>query len=110
MTLTDIIALAKQGYKPGDIKELIEIAKTAEHEDKTEPPVEPAKTEPPVEPAKTEPPVDYTAEIEKLKAENEKIKSDLAKAQEMNRTASNPDDETESDDEIIKNMVLSFMR
>ena len=41
MTLTDIIALAKQGYKPGDIKELIEIAKTAEPEDKTEPPVEP---------------------------------------------------------------------
>ena len=106
MTLTDIIALAKQGYKPGDIKELIEIAKTAEPEDKTEPPVEP-----PAEPEdKTEPPIDYTAEIEKLKAENEKIKSDLAKAQEMNRTSPGPEDKTESNDEIIKNMVLSFMR
>ena len=116
MTLTDIIALAKNGYKPGDIKEIIEMAKTIPEPEPFNPPKKEQKPEPneetktePTDDAKT-PPVDYAAELEKLKAENEKIKSDLAKAQEMNRNASSPEIKTESDDEIIKDIVLSFMR
>ena len=33
LNLNDIIALAKQGYKPADVKELIELSKTAEASD-----------------------------------------------------------------------------
>ena len=101
MTIADIIALAKQGYKPGDIKELIELAKTV-------PEPAPEKKEP--EPEKKEPEPDYAAEIEKLKQENEKIKTDLAAAQAENRRASNPETKTESDEDVLKDIVLSFMR
>ena len=108
MTIADIIALAKQGYKPGDIKELIELAKTVPEPapEKKEP--EPEKKEP--EPEKKEPEPDYAAEIEKLKQENEKIKTDLAAAQAENRRASNPETKTESDEDVLKDIVLSFMR
>ena len=99
MTIADIIALAKQGYKPGDIKELIELAKTV-------PEPEPEKKEP----EKKEPGFDYAAEIEKLKQENEKIKTDLAAAQAENRRASNPETKTESDEDVLKDIVVSFMR
>ena len=107
MTIADIIALAKQGYKPGDIRELIELSKTV-----PEPAPEP-EPEPEPEPApddKKEPEPDLTAEIEKLRQENEKIKNDLAVAQAENRRASNPEHETKSDDDVLKDIVLSFMR
>ena len=114
MTIADIIALAKQGYKPGDIKELIELAKTvpeSEPEKKEPEKKEPEKKEPEKkEPEKKEHEFDYAAEIEKLKQENEKIKTDLATAQAENRRASNPETETESDEDVLKDIVLSFMR
>ena len=113
MTIADIIALAKQGYKPGDIKELIELAKTVpepepekKEPEKKEPESEPEKKEP----EKKEPGFDYAAEIEKLKQENEKIKTDLAAAQAENRRASNPETKTESDEDVLKDIVVSFMR
>ena len=39
LNLNDIIALAKQGYKPADVKELIELSKTVEasEEDQQQP-------------------------------------------------------------------------
>ena len=115
MTIADIIALAKQGYKPGDIKELIELAKTvpepeSEPEKKEPEKKEPEKKEPESEPEKKKPEFDYAAEIEKLKQENEKIKTDLAAAQAENRRASNPETETESDEDALKDIVVSFMR
>lgn len=47
MKLEDIIALAKQGYKPSDIKELIELSKedTEEVEIQGETPGDPAESE-----------------------------------------------------------------
>lgn len=115
MTIADIIALAKQGYKPGDIRDLIELSKTVpEPEPFNAPAKKPApEPEPEPEPApedKKEPEPDYAAEIEKLKQENEKIKNDLAAAQAENRRASNPEPATESDDDVLKDIVLSFMR
>lgn len=105
MTIADIIALAKQGYKPGDIRDLIELSKTA-----PEPEPEPDTKEPEPEPDKKEPEPDYAAEIEKLKQENEKIKNDLAAAQAENRRAPNPEPDKESDEDVLKDIVLSFMR
>ena len=110
MTIADIIALAKQGYKPGDIKELIELAKTVPEPESEPEKKEPEKKEPESEPEKKKPEFDYAAEIEKLKQENEKIKTDLAAAQAENRRASNPETETESDEDALKDIVVSFMR
>lgn len=110
MNLTDIITLAKQGYKPGDIKELIELSK-AEPEPKKDP--EPAII-PPEEPK--EPEVvkndfqDFEAEIQILKEENEKIKADLQAAQEANRRTAAPIPEPVSRDEQLKDIARAFWR
>lgn len=87
MKLTDIIALAKQGYKPNDIKELLTLAepteKTANDEPETpekEEPIEDKeqeKEEPVKEPENKEP--DYKA----LYEESQKA---LKEAQKKNRS------------------------
>lgn len=111
MTIKEIITLAMQGYKPGDIKELIELAKEV-----PAPEPEPAQAPEPEPAAVTEsnapeePKIDYAAEIEKLRAENEKIRGDLAKAQEMNRATPQPEIKTKSDQEQINDMFLSLSR
>lgn len=105
MTIADIIALAKQGYKPGDIRDLIELSKTV-----PEPAPEPDPEPEPAPEDEKKPEPDYAAEIEKLKQENEKIKNDLAAAQAENRRASNPEPDAPSDDDVLKDIVLSFMR
>jgi hypothetical protein len=112
MTIADIIALAKQGFKPGDIKEIIELSKTAPKDTEPEKAPEPVKDPEPEkapEPVK-DPEIDYAAEIEKLKSENEKIKKDLAISQEENRRKPGPEIEEESDEEIVQNVLLKLMR
>ena len=56
MKLEDIIALAKQGYKPADIKELVALADTEPKEQPKEEPKEQPKEEP-----------KHSAEVEELK-------------------------------------------
>ena len=68
MKLEDIIALAKQGYKPADIKELVALADTEPKEQPKEEPKEQPKEEPKEEPKeqpKEEP--KHSAEVEELK-------------------------------------------
>ena len=108
MTVKEIITLAMQGYKPGDIKELIELAKDIP-EPAPAPEPEPIP-EPAPAPEPAAPEFDYAAEIEKLKAENDRIKNDLQKAQEFNRTASTPEVPKKSNQETINDMFLSLTR
>ena len=108
MTVKEIITLAMQGYKPGDIKELIELAKDIP-EPAPAPEPEPIP-EPAPAPEPAAPEFDYAAEIEKLKAENDRIKNDLQKAQEFNRTASAPEVPKKSNQETINDMFLSLTR
>ena len=76
MTLTDIIALAKEGYKPSDIKELIELAKTSEEAPSEEAKQETTEEEPPkVEAEPT--PEEETSDIDYKKLyEDEKAKTE----------------------------------
>ena len=60
MKLEDIIALAKQGYKPADIKELVALADTEPKEELKEEPKEEPKEQPKEEPKQS-------AEVEELK-------------------------------------------
>lgn len=103
MTIADIIALAKNGYKPGDIKELIELSKEAPADLEPNEPTPEPETDP-------EPQPDFAAEIEKLKAENEKIKADLLAAQEANRRQPNPEIPRQTLDEKLTDIAKAFMR
>lgn len=107
MNINDIIALAKQGYKPGDIKELIALAETPkatpQDEAQTAPAEEPLKTENEPEPQNSEPAepvIDY-------KALYEDSQKKLAEAQKVNtqKTISAP--EKESDMDIIMKWAQS---
>lgn len=108
MTIADIIALAKNGYKPGDIKELIELSKEAPAD--PEPNVTNEPTPEPEPKTDPEPQPDFAAELEKLKAENEKIKADLLAAQEANRRQPNPEIPQQTLDEKLTDIAKAFMR
>lgn len=83
MNLNDIIALAKQGYKPSDIKELIALSEQSEVivvEPEAPAEVQPTEVEAAKEPDKpldkvAEPAVDY----KKLYEDSQKLISDLQK-------------------------------
>ena len=113
LNLNDIIALAKQGYKPSDVKELIELSQTveasqADQEQPTETPEEAEAIEAPKEEEKKDGAqaaeiVDYKAKVEEL----EKKLSDLQKA----NTKQNADksENKKSDAELFADVVKSFM-
>ena len=73
LSIKDVVSLAKAGYKPADVKELIEMSKDAPEEEK-KPEEQPAPEEKkPEEPApKEEPEVDYKAKYEELLEANRK--------------------------------------
>ena len=110
MKLTDIIALATKGYKPSDIKELIEFANESEKDPESIPAEE--QNEPESIPAEeqNEPEIDYRSELEKLKAETEKLKADLQAAQAANRAARTPEVERPSREESLKDIARAMMR
>jgi len=105
MKLEDIIALAKQGYKPNDIKELIEMASTSEPEaEVTDTPADNVDTpdEPQPEAKAEEPEVDYKKLYE---SEHEK----LVKAQQANVSSNISNNvNAKSDDEIVADFCRSF--
>lgn len=117
MNLTDIVALAKQGYKPSDIKELLDLVpskeekpteenkvqeeKTEQHEDGKEQPDEAPKnsTEDSSEKVSV---IDYKKKIAELE---EKVKS----LQNANVHQDNSDSKQESDEDILNDITRSFM-
>lgn len=114
MNLTDIIALAKQGYTPADIRELLKLST----EEKTPAASGEASTEKEPEPA-AEPETKSTPTEEAEKAEDttddkdEKIKElqdQLKKAQDANTRQKRPEDTPQKTDaEILKDMARRFM-
>ena len=118
LNLTDIVALAKQGYKPNDIKELIELTKEAPAEAETE--VQPTTEEAPAENKPTEEnqkdgeasngQLDYKEEVEKLKAQLQETENKLSKLQKENtRRNADTDEDKKSDAEAFADVMKSFM-
>lgn len=103
MNLSDIIALAKQGYKPGDIKELIDMAKPEPVE--TPEPVEAPKVIEKEEPQAEEP---KAAEPD-YKKMYEESQAALKKAQEANRRQPAPEPVKVNEEEQLADIVRSFM-
>lgn len=94
MNLGDIIALAKAGYKPGDIKELIELSKETQLTGAEKPAeIEPKEvTQPDPEKADEKPATADTGSTDKIKeleAQLAQLRQDLAKAQSKNITRDN---------------------
>lgn len=73
LSIKDVVSLAKAGYKPADVKELIEMSKDApEEEKKPEEPPAPEEKKPEEPAPKEEPEVDYKAKYEELLEANRK--------------------------------------
>lgn len=116
ISLSDLITLAKAGYTPGQVKELISLGETSAPEPKAEEPPaatgatdepKPASEEPKeaaenAQPGKTEDPVDYKSLYEQTKA-------DLDKAQKAN-VAQNAGVITPEDPEkTLKDIVGTYL-
>lgn len=121
LNLTDIVALAKQGYKPNDIKELIELTKEApegkpeEQEKQPEPeePRKPSEDKPKEEEKKdgnaSADQLDYKEEVEKLKAQLQETENKLSKLQKENTRRNADTDDKKSDAEAFADVMKSFM-
>ena len=116
MIISDLVALARAGYTPAQVKEILAM-QTSETEGKTEEAPEiPPKEEAQPEEQKKEPEVkadesknkEQNEEIARLQKELEKVKADLLKAQNMNTRQNNAGDE-KSKDEVLNDIVRSFM-
>lgn len=110
--LKDIIGLAMKGYKPGDIKELIEIAKDASAASEPEPDTGSAEDEPEPEnpePKKEGPETEKNglSEAEQLKAEiislQEKIKAMQSDNINKEVEGKKPLTDEEKFEELVKN-------
>lgn len=116
LKLEDIVALAKSGYKVSDVKELIELSKASEQEQKEDlkeksPSEEHTQNieekkevtqDLPKEPEKEEKVIDYKKKSEEL----EKKISDLQKA---NLSRNLADTDEKSDSELFADVMKSFM-
>ena len=107
LTLTDVVALAKAGYKPADVKELIEMSNAAPAApvEPTEPsePVEPTEPSEPSEP--TEPSEPVIDEKDVKIAELEKTIQDMQKAN-VNQSGGNAQP---TDEDIINNALQGLL-
>ena len=117
LKLTDIIELAKQGYKVSDIKELLALEVPDSHnpdpedgERKTED-TKPAKEEP--EESKEDKPddVDYKKMYEDSKRQQDELAKKLEESQKANTSkdmsGSKPDEK--SDIDLVNELARSFM-
>ncbi len=117
ITLNDIVALAKQGYKPGDVKELISLSETV-NADKPEEPQKAAGAIDEPKPADPEPVVatENNASDEPEQKDDidykklyEQSQSDLKKAQEANIKKDNAPEKPEDPIKDLKAIITTYM-
>ena len=113
LTIKDIVELAKAGYKPAEVKELLELSKSEDNkevpEDNKEAPED--KKEEPKE--KKEVPEDKKEDEDKdidYKSLYESTKKELDKAQKENRKKDiSSDEDNKTDEDILKDLFKEFM-
>ena len=116
LNIMDIVALAKQGYKPSDVKELIELASSKEDEPETEENIQTEKTEE-HEAGKEQPEeapkkvtedseeagvIDYKKKVEELEAKISKLQADNVHKDTSDRV-------DKSDEDIVNEVTKMFM-
>lgn len=114
MNITDIIALAKAGYKPADVREFLSEEKTPEvnaPEDDQSTGQDPAASND--QPAESQEdataPDDYISRISDLTEANKKLMDQLKNLQEANSRQRQPAPEIKSDQDILNDLARSFM-
>lgn len=119
--LDDIIELAKQGYKPADIKELIELSKSEGEKPKDSKPEDDQKGQPkdskPEDDQKETPKdskpedgaVDYKEKVTQLEGELQKTKELLQKLQTENTKKDASGGNEKTDAEAFAEAMKSFM-
>lgn len=122
MNLSDIIALAKQGYKPADIRELIALGNEQEKQKQPDPQPDPEpipQPEPAAEPAPEpgtgaaeRPPEAAAAAADKNTSPDpqiEDLKRQIAELQAANARRGQPDGGQKSNEEILAEMAKGFV-
>ena len=113
MKISDIIALAKSGYKVNEIKELMALGEPDVVEESAETAAkEPAQLEPEKSGAEPVAKTDASSDADKIKgleAEIEKLKNDLAKAQQQNAARDlNEQTNTLSPQDTVNNIMKTL--
>lgn len=108
MTLTDIIALAKEGYKPSDIKELIALGteapeKTEEAEQKTQ------EEESANDKAEEKEPEAEEQEAIDYKSKYEEVNAKLAELQKAFTNQNNDKGQDHNDNDLFMEAMKKFM-
>ena len=111
MKITDIVALAKQGYTVADVKELLSLAETTPD---PEPVTEVQKTEPKESPQDTKEPqeaeaINYKELYTSATKEIESLKTQLDTAQKHNTSSNIAPLNVSTDEEVINDLVRAFM-
>ena len=121
LKLDDIVALAKQGYKVSDVKELIELSKeqsepdtpptpepepTGEDGEKDSKGKEEKKEEPTPDDSKI---VDYKEQLSELEAKLKASEDKLSKLQEENTKKKIADNDTPTSEDVFKDAMRNFM-
>ena len=113
MKFDDIIALAKAGYKPNEVKELLAMAEPTPEPDPEpipEPDPEPEQKEEKPEEVQISIDTDYMKLYEESQKALDKANESLKKAQAMNiRKDVSNDGNKKSDADIINDLARSFM-
>ena len=117
MNLADIVALAKEGYKPSDIKELIALASSQEgtHEeenkdqDKKTEQHEDGKEQPDEAPNKSTDTSSNESAIDEYKKQIDELKEQVKKLQSENVHKDYEEKDKPSDDELLNNITRTFM-
>lgn len=119
MNLSDIIALAKQGYKPSDIRELIALGNEQEQKKQSDPQPDPEPKTPPEQSAEAAPEqesetaerrpeaAEETSETNTPDPQIEDLKRQIAELQAANARRGQP--EQKSNEEILQEMAKSFI-
>lgn len=117
MILTDIIALAKAGYSPKDIKDLIALAEPTpqapgapDPEPEPEPEKKPEPETPSIEdPTKEIPAIDEKSNVIDYQEKVKELEAKIAEMQKENISKDISGYETKSDDDMLADLVRKYM-
>lgn len=115
--LSDIVALAKQGYSVSDVKELIALTSSEEtkptedkeNQDKKTEQHEAGKEQPEEAPKKSTDKSSEVIAIDEYKKKIEELEGKLSKLQESNATKDNSEKHEKSDEDIALDLARSYM-
>ena len=112
MKFEDLVAFAKAGYTPAQVKELLEYEVEEEQQEPESKEPEPNQEIQPDEgepESESESQTDVSLEINKLKKELEETKAALKDAQADNVAKDASNVKTETDEDIVNDLFRSFM-